>query len=128
MPSTSSSFARVEFLDARATVERLRRAAERLAAANPRVRAVLLFGSLATGGATPASDADLLVIVDADARRVLDRIPEYARAFEDVGVPTQVLPWTTDELTGRLGERDPFAAEILRTGVVLAGTLPQNLP
>lgn len=128
MPNTSSSFARVEFLDARATVERLRRAAERLTDANPRVRAVVLFGSLATGGATPASDADLLVIVDTDPRRVLDRIPEYARAFEEAGVPTQVLPWTTDELTARLGERDPFAAEILRTGVVLAGKLPPQVP
>jgi hypothetical protein len=52
---------------------------------------------------------------------VIDRIPDCSRVFEDLGIAVQVLPWTEEELTARLADRDPFAAQILRTGKVLAG-------
>lgn len=115
--------ARVTFLDVGAAVERVRAAARRLSASNTNVAAVVLFGSLASGGATPSSDADLLVVLRRDSRRVIDRIPEYARPFEGLGLAPQVLPWTEQELADRLADRDPFASEILRTGEVLAGAV-----
>jgi len=64
-----------------------------------------------------------LVVLHKDHRRVIDRIPEYGRAFEHLGLAAQVLPWTRAELATRLAEREPFATEIVRTGKVLAGTL-----
>ncbi len=115
--------AHVTFLDVAATVERVRAAAERLLATDPNVVAVLLFGSLASGDATPASDADLLLVLRRDERRVIDRIPDYSRAFEDLGIAIQVLPWTEQEMAERRAERDPFAKEILKTGKVLAGAV-----
>jgi predicted nucleotidyltransferase len=124
MPTPSSDSARVTFLDAPAAVARLRAAAGQACARDPNIAAVVLFGSLATGGATPLSDADLLVVLRQDARRVIDRVCDYAQPFETLGLAVHVLPWTTAELASRLADGDPFAREILRTGVVLAGALP----
>lgn len=47
------------------------------------------------------------------------------RACRGRWCPT-TLPWTAAELAARLEERDPFAAEILRTGRTLAGALEQE--
>ena len=116
----------VTFLDVAASVDRLRAAARRLADTDFNVAAVVLFGSLATGGATPSSDADLLVVLRRDDRRVIDRVPDYSRAFEDLGLSTQVLPWTQAELAERLGGGDRFAREIISTGRTLAGSVDQK--
>ncbi len=83
----------------------------------------MLFGSLATAGATPSSDADLLIVLRRDDRRVIDCVPECGRPFEGLGLAVQVLPWTEEELAARLAEDDPLAREVLRTGVTLAGGL-----
>lgn len=123
MPTPSSDSARVTFLDAPATVARLRAAAAQARVRDANIAVVILFGSLATGGATPSSDADLLVVLRHDPRRVIDRVPHYTRPFEGLGLALQVLPWTEAELATRVTEGDPFAREIVRTGIVLAGTL-----
>jgi predicted nucleotidyltransferase len=127
MLTPSSDSAKVTFVDAMAIVHRLRAAAQLACAQNPNITTVILFGSLATGGATPASDADLLVIIRDDARRVLDRIPDYSPPFERVGVAVQLLPWTEAEVASRLREGDRFAREILDTGVTLAGSVQPHL-
>ncbi len=121
MPTGFSPTVPVTFLDAPALVDRLRVAARQLAARDANVVAVVLFGSLARGTATPGSDADLMVILRQDARRLLDRIPDYTRPFEMPGLGVQVLPWTVAEVERRLAAGDSFAREILKTGVVLAG-------
>ncbi len=124
MPQPSSRSAKVTFLDAGAAVARLRAAAQQARSRNPNIAAVVLFGSLATGGATPSSDADLLVLLHRDPRRVLDRVADYTRPFEGLDIAIQVLPWSAAELLTRLREADPFAHEIISTGVTLAGTIP----
>ena len=82
-----------------------------------------MFGSLTDGTATPSSDSDLLVVLRADNRRVMDRAPEYAKAFEGLSLPAQVFPWTEAELSVRIADSDPLTVEILRTGKTLAGTV-----
>jgi predicted nucleotidyltransferase len=124
MPSEPSSSARVTFLDIGTLLQRLSAAARRLCADNRNVAAVVLFGSLADGTATPASDIDLLVLLRGDRRRVLDRVPDYTVPFEGLGMSVQVLPWTVEELLSRKERRDPWAAEILHRGRLLAGSLP----
>ena len=52
----------VFWLDRIAAVEAVRSSAKRFAANDLSVRRVLLFGSLADGTATAASDADILVV------------------------------------------------------------------
>lgn len=123
MRNAFSPTAPVTFLDAEAVRARLRRASEALCARDSNVLGVLLFGSLATGTATPGSDADLLVLLRSDARRVVDRIPDYSRPFEMPGFGVDVWPWTQGELGRRLRGDDRFARELLETGLTLAGTI-----
>lgn len=87
------------------------------------VDAVILFGSVARGEATAASDVDLVVVA----------LPEWdGRAeLEDVvrarfGNACDVLVFTPEEF-GRLAVSggEPVVAQILADGVVLAGSLPQ---
>ncbi len=128
MPIASLSSAPVTFLDVPRAVEAVRAAAIRLRATDPGVVAVILFGSLADGTATPRSDADVLVVLREDGRRVLDRIPDYTRPFEDLDLSVQVLPWTRGELERRLAEGDRFAREIVERGRVLAGAIAFTSP
>ena len=124
MPTRSSNTAAVTYLDRGAVLRDLAAAAKQLTARDPNVMAVVLFGSLAHGTPTPSSDADLLLVVGEDRRRMIDRIPDYTRPFEAARMAIQVLPWTAQELERRLAAGDRFAKEILETGHVLAGTVP----
>lgn len=81
----------------------LRRAVGSLVAKRGGVREVWLFGSLARGTATPRSDADVLFVVDEDARRPMDRIPEFLLLLEGIGRPTDVLVLTAAEWRAREG-------------------------
>ncbi|HXJ83362.1 MAG TPA: nucleotidyltransferase domain-containing protein [Candidatus Methylomirabilis sp.] len=69
----------------------------------PGVREVWLFGSLARGDATPRSDADLLIVLDEDRRRPMDRIPEFLLLLQGAGRPTDVLVLTAAEWEAREG-------------------------
>ena len=123
MPKPSSSSAHVTYLDVAAAVEELSVAAQGLCETSAHVTAIVLFGSLADGSATPSSDADLLVVLQNDQRRVIDRVPDYGRVFEGLSIPAQIFPWTEAELADRIADGDPLALEIVRTGKPLAGTL-----
>ncbi len=88
--------------------------------------AVLLFGSVAIGGATAASDLDLLVLRSAgcetDAPQWQDQLAalqEHATAW--CGNDARILEYGEDELGERLAE--PVITDALRDGVLLAGSL-----
>jgi uncharacterized protein len=97
----------------------LSRIADRLKAAMGAER-VVVYGSVARGGATRDSDIDLLIIAPTDA-------PPYwrmARAREavrdlSVGLPISPLVLTPDEAERRLGQGDAFLRDIERHGVEL---------
>jgi predicted nucleotidyltransferase len=103
MPIRSSRSSGVAFLDRGRVLADLRRAVAALAARRAGVREVWLFGSLARGDATPRSDADLLIVVDEDARRPMDRISEFLLLLQGVGGPTDVLVLTKAEWDAREG-------------------------
>src|SRR5215468_5296711 len=94
MPRRSSSSSGVVFLDRARALAEVQRAVTALVDRRPGVREVWLYGSLARGDATPRSDADLLVVLDEDARRPMDRIPEFLLLLQGVGRPTDVLVLT----------------------------------
>ncbi len=81
---------------------------------------MLLFGSLQTGGATPGSDADILVVIEqsdcADARQ---RIPEILRAMAPLPCPVDLFVVTIAELERAQQENSPLARIALTTGVDL---------
>ena len=117
MPSRSSSSSGVAFLDRGRVLAELRYAVTALVARRAGVREVWLFGSLARGNATPRSDADLLIVVDQDARRPMDRIPEFLLLLEGLGRPTDVLVLTAAEWKAREGTA--LQREVVMRGIQL---------
>ncbi len=69
-----------------------------LAASEPSVVRVVLFGSVATGRAVPGSDADLLIAVSHSDRPFPDRQDQFRSYFEDLGVPVDLFVYTENEL------------------------------
>ena len=89
---------KVTFLDIAPILAGLKARAQRLLVSHPRVREVSLFGSLVRGTYGPGSDADLLVLLDTDARRFVDRIPEFLEQFSGLGIAVDVFPYTLGEI------------------------------
>ncbi|MEI5674967.1 MULTISPECIES: nucleotidyltransferase domain-containing protein [unclassified Nocardioides] len=85
------------------------------------VEAVLLFGSIARGEATEASDVDLAVIAAASwGGRV--ELEDTVRAR--LGNDCDVLVFTPAEFAERAQEAEPVVADIVRDGVALVGRKP----
>jgi predicted nucleotidyltransferase len=111
---------RIRFLDIGPVMHRLRQAARELKESNPKVNRVLLFGSLVHGDYGPRSDADILVVLESDERRAMDRIPEFSLAFSDVPVGVDIFPLTHVELEEKLCSGNFFWKRALEEGVELA--------
>lgn len=88
----------ITFFELEPILANLTQRAQRLLATHPQVREVGLFGSLVRGNYGPGSDADLLVILESDPRRFIDRIPEFLETFGGLGIPVDVLPYTVAEI------------------------------
>lgn len=102
------------WLDRQGAVEAARQAAQALVAACPEVHQVVLFGSLADGRAVPGSDADFLVITDADDPW-LERGQRYRPYLDGWGMPVDVFAYRPEEL-----DKTPVAMRAIETGIVLA--------
>jgi predicted nucleotidyltransferase len=75
---------------------------------------------MATGRATPRSDADLMIVLsDHPVARSMDRIPEFLRGFSKGPVPVDVFPFTVGELSVRRKEGDRFLERIESEGIEL---------
>jgi predicted nucleotidyltransferase len=114
----------ISYLDGQATIDRLRELALVLVSRRSDVKAFYLFGSLAQNRHVPGSDADLLIVLVSDERRVLDRIPEFLRAFLSAPVPVDVFPYTVEELKKSIEQGNLFVRCALSDGLLLAGTVP----
>jgi predicted nucleotidyltransferase len=109
---------KVTFLDIEPILARLNKRAQALLANHPTIREIGLFGSLVQGTYGPASDADILVILETDPRRFVDRIPAFLEHFSGLGISVDVFPYTVAELETM---RDPsFVKLALAECVVLA--------
>ncbi len=84
-----------------------------------RVRAVILIGSLARGDYTAFSDADLLIVVDEDPRRPLDRLVDFMDPTLPVDLDLRV--YTIRELLRMAEEGRRLAREVVEYGRLLAG-------
>jgi predicted nucleotidyltransferase len=104
---------KVFWLDTDYIIMRLRQKAEQLIR-DTQVHKVVLFGSLAEGRAVPGSDADILIVVEDDARQKNERIDEYLEFFSGIGIGIDVFPYSKRELA------NPLAHHALSQGIVLA--------
>lgn len=108
------------FLDGGKATGELSRLAQRVIGKNPQVQRILLFGSLATGRYVPGSDADLLIVLSADDRPFLDRVPHFLTAFLEAPVPVDVFPYTEKEIERMKSAGNRFISRALSEGIILA--------
>lgn len=78
---------------------------------------IILFGSYAAGNPTPASDVDLLVIMNTE-RSTLELAAEVSSAVKH-SFPMDILVRTPQEINRRLQYGDFFIRDIMETGKVL---------
>jgi len=104
-------------LDRDAVLKRLREYAS--SKANENMLAIVLIGSLARGDHTAFSDADIVVIVRKDLRRIIDRSANYIET--KLGIDVEPRVYTLEEIMKMCRERRRIIEEIVRHGILLAG-------
>ncbi len=118
--SGSSSSVKVRFLDGPRVIDTLKSISKALLKRNPQILGIYLFGSLARGNYVPGSDADILIILNEDRRRFIDRIPEFLKAFLPASIAVDVFPYTKEELDVMKSGRNHFIITLWEEKVVLA--------
>lgn len=86
---------------------------------DPGVLAVVLFGSLARGDATAASDADVLIILRDSPVDFVERLVQYKPV--GLGVSVEVFPYTLEEARRALSEQWGVVGVALKEGKMLLG-------
>ncbi len=107
------------FIDSRGVIASLKKISRALIRQDGRIAKIYLFGSLATAKAGAHSDADILVVLKEDKRRMLDRIPEFILRFSKAPVPVDILVYTQPELNRMNEGGNPFIRRILREGMLM---------
>ena len=78
----------------------------------PSIRRLILFGSLASGSATPRSDADILAIVDSSPHvAARPRVPDLLAAMSPVPGPVDPLVLTQAEFDRAQTDGTPLVRE-----------------
>lgn len=86
---------------------------------NRDVVGIILFGSLVKKEATPASDADIVILLKDSKERFDDRIPHFIPG--KMGISVDVFPYTIEEFRSSLKENWGVAKEVLEHGLLLYG-------
>lgn len=108
---------RIWTLDAPALTRRIAGWAERLGEDDATVVAVVLFGSLARGDATAASDADVLVLLSRSELAFDERASHLKPT--GLGAPVEIFAYTLAEAERSMREGWGITANALREGRVL---------
>lgn len=119
-PQPSLTFVKVKFLDPERILAGLTEIAGSLILNNQNIKGIYLFGSLTRRKVVPGSDADILILLKKDARRMIDRIPEFHKHFLTSSVPTDIFPYTEAEIRNLLNENNSFIRSIWKEKIVLA--------
>ena len=103
-------------LDQKKTDQKISAYAQRLAE-DPRVVAVVLFGSHARGDATAISDIDVLILLSQSGLPFHQRIPEFL--YAGAGLSMDLFPYTLEEARTALREGWGVTNVALREGLWL---------
>ncbi len=115
------NFASSRFIDRKAVLEALCHCAEQLKAQCNGVVAVHLFGSFATGQATPRSDADIVVEIASEDPKLREAIRDQAlEVFLDAPVPVEIFVQSTRQLEEGKRSGRGIAGAVAREGIRLA--------
>ncbi|MBW1848207.1 MAG: nucleotidyltransferase domain-containing protein, partial [Deltaproteobacteria bacterium] len=116
----SSSSVKVRYLNASEIIVSLKSIAVHILDMNKNVSGVYLFGSLSKNNYSAGSDADILIVLKKDKRRVIDRIPEFLRCFLDVPISIDIFPYTEDEIQEMIVNDNRFASQLWNEKKILA--------
>ena len=108
----SSGSVEITSVDRGELLAELRRVVALLAAENPEVERVELFGSFVRGDFTPSSDVDLVIVVRATETPFLARADVYRHFFAHFPFDVHLLVYTRDEAE-RLGAEPGFLRRAL---------------
>lgn len=108
---------RVWKIDREAILADLARWARELGRQDEDVLAIVLFGSLARGDHTAASDADLLVILRDSSLQFDERLAAFRPS--GIGIGVDVFPYTIDEVRRGIEEGWGVARIALEEGIFL---------
>lgn len=115
-----SSSVKVRFINVNEVIEELRSIARKILKKDPNVIGIYLFGSLAKGNCIPASDADILIMLNRGEKRFIDRIPRFLRHFLNAPIAVDVFPYTKKELDEMINCGHLFITKIWKEKIVLA--------
>lgn len=90
-----------------------------------RPQAVIIFGSFARGDINEGSDVDILVVADFK-EPFLDRIKILLDLNDGIGLPLEPIGYTPEEFQRMKKEENRFIREVLKTGKVLYGAVPEE--
>lgn len=113
MPSSRS--VKIRYLDREAIGKALDDYVAAMAEEHPELETAILFGSFARGDSVPASDIDLLLILERSDVDFQDRIVAFLPSCFPVGM--DVFPYTREEIEKMVGEGNGFISTALREGV-----------
>ena len=81
------------------------------------VLAVILFGSFAKKEETPASDADILILLKESKEKFEERILRFIP--RGLGISVDIFPYTLEEFRSSLKEKWGVAEEAMKNGIFL---------
>lgn len=124
----SLSSVKVRFLDAPKIIEELKAISREIVEKDRNIIGIYLFGSLVKNNYSLGSDADILVLLEKDSRRFIDRIPHYAKLFLDISIPVEVFPYTEEEIKKMLCEENHFIKNIWKEKIILSERKDTSTP
>jgi len=117
MLKKSSNSVKVVFADKADVLRQLKDYAKSIKRTHPEVERVGFFGSYANDTYGPASDIDLLIILQQNDKRFLDRIPDFIP--DNLSVCCDVFPYTSEELEKMQAQNNPWICHVLKGTVWL---------
>jgi len=117
MLNKSSNSVKVVFADKANVLRQLEDYVKRIKQTHPEVERVGYFGSYANDTYGPASDVDLLIILQQSDKRFLDRIPDFL--LENLSICCDVFPYTSEEIEKMQIQNNPWIRHILKETIWL---------
>jgi predicted nucleotidyltransferase len=90
-----------------------------------RPESIILFGSFAKRDINEGSDVDIIVIADFK-EGFLDRIKLLLDLNDELRLPLEPVGYTTEEFQRMQNEGNRFIQEVLDSGKVLYGVVPER--
>lgn len=108
---------KVVFADKADVLRQLKDYAKSIKRTHPEVERVGFFGSYANDTYGPASDVDLLIILQESNKRFWDRIPDFL--LGNLSICCDVFPYTNKEIEKMQSQNIPWIRHVLKEVVWL---------